>query len=380
MKLVCVSHPCVVPANQELFARVRSLTGWELTIVVPSRWRNELGDFRPERSPTFDGALVPLPVLGSGKVPLHVYRVALGRVIRRERPAAVYVHNEPYALATVQALRATPRGVAAGFYSAQNLAKRYPPPFRALELATYRRASFALPVSDAVLQVLRAKGYAGPAEVLPLAVDVSAAPERPRSRDGFTVGFLGRLVPEKGVDVLLEALGVLPQWICAVVVGAGPEEERLRAQAARLGVAERVTWGGYVRHGSTAGILGALDLLVVPSRSVHGWKEQFGRVVIEALACGTPVAASDCGELPRLLGRTGGGWTFPEGDAGALARLIERAAVDEAGRARAAARGRAAVELEFGLDAIATRFAAIVEQAVTRASRPSSSAQVEVAA
>ena len=84
-----------------------------------------------------------------------------------------------------------------------------------------------------------------------------------------------------------------------------------------------------------------LDVLVLPSRTTPTWKEQFGRVIVEALWCGVPVVGSDSGEIPWLIGLTGGGLMFPEGDHAALAGGSTRLR-GRPGAARAAGRGAAA--------------------------------------
>ena len=369
MKLVCVTHPCVTPLNQDFFARVEALTGWRLTLVLPRQWRNEYGRRDAERWPAFRGRLVPTPVLGAGSVPLHVYRAPLERVVERERPDAIYVHNEPYALATAQAFLAAraARGVSIGFYSAQNLVKRYPWPFSALERAVYARADYALPVSEAVLGVLREKGYRGAATVLPLSVstDLYRARESAGPRRSLTVGYVGRLSHEKGVDVLLDALAALPAArVHAVVVGDGPARGELVRRAARLRLDDRVTWTGYVSHEEMPRVYGDLDVLVVPSKTVPSWKEQFGRVVIEALAAGVPVITSDSGELPRLVATTAGGWVVPEGQPAALADTLRALLDDPAELRRRGTAGRHYVAAEFSTDALARRFAGAIRASV----------------
>lgn len=364
MRLLCVSHPCVASPNQELFARIASQRGWDVTILLPDRWRNEYGELKAERWPAFQGELLPTRVIGVGRIPLHVYAARLRTIVRRVRPDAIYAHNEPYALSTFQAARAAGR-IPFGFYSAQNVSKAYPWPISATERYVHRRAVFAFPVSEAVLDVLSGKGYEGRAEILPLWVDPYAYGSQglPSERPP-TLGFVGRLTPEKGLDVLLDALARLPSDVRAVVAGAGPAEPELRRRADALGLAGRVSWLGFVEHERMPGVYGQLDLLVVPSRTTAGWKEQFGRVVIEALAARVPVVAADSGELSRLLSSTEGGWLFPEGDVAALAGTLRRLLASPGELDQAARVGRAAVERRFGVAVVADHFATVVEEIV----------------
>lgn len=377
MKLLVCSHPCVTPVNQAFFAEVERQTGWDLTLVVPASWKTEYGLRQPERWPSLRGDLIPMPVLGSGSVPLHVYRTTFTRLLREVQPDALYVHNEPYAASTAQlwlANRAT-QGVPMGFYSAQNIVKRYPLPFRWTEQAIYRSAQFAFPCAESVLDTLRAKGYSGPATPLPLGVDATLYAPDPSARtlrtelaDGADVlfGYVGRITEEKGLPTLLDALHRMPPTLNwhLVVLGTGDWEPQFDEYAAARGLADHITRLGYVEHTDVPRYYAAFDLLVVPSETQPTWKEQFGRVLIEALACETPVVGSSSGEIPVLLRRTGGGLVFPEGEAGALAEQLAHLGTDPERRSTLARTGRQAVLNEFTNEALARRFADTISRAV----------------
>jgi len=368
VKLVVVSHPCVTPANQEFWARVHRHLGGQLTIVAPAGWRNEYGTQALRRWPAFEGDLQPLPVLLAGNIPLHVYRARVGALLRAQSPDVVFVHHEPYGPATFQFVAAARRlGLPVGIYSSQNIVKRYPPPFSWMERAVHRRATFATTISRTVADSLRTKGYRGPISLMPPGIDIASFPEPPaRGDDGrpFTVGYVGRLAHEKGVDTLVDALArPATAGMRALIAGDGPAADDLRARAARSGLNGRVSWMGYVSHDRVADVYGELDLLVVPSRITTAWTEQFGRVVAEALACGVPVLTSDSGELPTLVADTGGGWTFPEGDADALAARLAMLAADPGERRARADIGRARVKELYDVDVVAQRLADVVRAA-----------------
>ncbi len=166
----------------------------------------------------------------------------------------------------------------------------------------------------------------------------AARPERP-----FTVGFFGRLVEEKGVDVLIDALGRLGGEWRALIVGAGPDAERLKAQAAAHG--DRITFREQVPSVEMPSLYQQVDVLVLPSLTRPNWKEQFGRVLVEAMASGVPVIGSDSGAIPDVIGDAG--LITPEGDAAALTEAIRRVRDDATLRADLAAKGRARVLERF---------------------------------
>ena len=145
MKILVVSHSCATPVNQHLYAEVERLTGWDITLVVPSNWKTEYGKtVGGERWPSFKGRIIPVPVWRSGNIILHAYKTRFGRLIKQIRPDAIYVNHEPDAVATAQVFRANQATLRCpiGFYSCQNLNKRYPIPFRWTESMVLRRSSF----------------------------------------------------------------------------------------------------------------------------------------------------------------------------------------------------------------------------------------------
>jgi glycosyltransferase involved in cell wall biosynthesis len=149
------------------------------------------------------------------------------------------------------------------------------------------------------------------------------------------VGYLGRFVPEKGLSLLMAALeGLAARWR-AVLVGGGPLEPELRAFAARFPGRVRVVTG--VTHDEVPRYLNAMDVLCAPSQTAPRWREQFGRMLVEALACGKPVLGSDSGEIPHTLG--GAGWVLPEADAGAWSAALARLADDPGHAAELGQRG-----------------------------------------
>jgi glycosyltransferase involved in cell wall biosynthesis len=193
--------------------------------------------------------------------------------------------------------------------------------------------------------VLRAKGYSGHARVIPqFGVDPEVfkpAASAAGLTEPYLVGYSGRLVREKGVDLLLEAMARLEGAWKLCIMGDGPERGNLVALAGRLGIADRVTFRGLIAPSQMPEMYPSLHSLVLPSRTMPNWKEQFGRVLIEAMACGVPVVGSDSGEIPHVIGDAG--LVFPEGDADALQSTLALLQGDGALRQKLARRGRSRV-------------------------------------
>ncbi|WP_326554727.1 glycosyltransferase family 4 protein [Micromonospora sp. NBC_01813] len=288
-------------------------------------------------------------------------RSGLREVAARSRPDVIHIIGEPAYLSTWQMLRLRQRHwphVPVTVYAAQNVVTRFPLPFPYIEQRTYQSIDHVLPITPAALNVLRVKGYRGRSSVVPLGVDTEAfQPAAVKPRRPFTAGFVGRLERHKGIGDLITAAELVDCDL--LVVGDGsmrPEVER--AAVRRPG---RVTLGGWADHQALPELLHRMDALVLPSielvqRNVLPWigiplREQFGRVLVEAMASGVPPVGSTVGEIPWVIGRAG--LTFPPQDVGALAQQLGRLRDDSELARELARHGVHRARTEFGWDRIA---------------------------
>lgn len=216
------------------------------------------------------------------------------------------------------------------------------------QLRAFRRFSAVVAVSRPLLDRLAAAGVpVARTHLIPNAVvQTPASPvtrataraalglDADRFADRFTVGWIGRLSPEKGPDVLLAALALVAEPVSAVFVGDGRERSALRAQATALGLDARVTWAGAVVD--AARWLPAFDVVVLSSRT-----EGTPIVLLEAMAAGVPVIATAVGGIPDVVGDTEA-ILVPSDTPAALADAIThlRDRPDEARVRAAAARAR----------------------------------------
>lgn len=341
MRVLMVSKACLVGPYQKKLEEMAQLPGVELTVVVPPSWKDAQGELRLERVHVSGYRLLVDPIVLNGNYHLHHYP-RLARRVAELRPDILHIDEEPYNLATWLAWRSGRRaGCKSLFFSWQNLERRYPLPFRLMERQVLRGVNHAIMGSQGAADVWRAKGYTGPLAVIPqFGVDpeIYCPPVRRDPGRGLVLGYVGRLVPEKGVDLLIRAAAELPGLWRLAIAGDGPERERLAALARQLGVEQQVDFDGQLPAGRIPAYLQEMDVLALPSRTRPNWKEQFGRVLIEGMACGAAVIGSDSGEIPNVLGDAGR--TFAEGDVQALQNLLVKLAQDVELRAELGQRGR----------------------------------------
>ncbi|HXW39257.1 MAG TPA: glycosyltransferase [Acidimicrobiales bacterium] len=340
LRVLRISHSAVVTAWRQRERELR-MSEVDLTLLSAAQW--EEGGSLVRFDPAGDDFARAVRTFGR-----HPNRFVYDpRPLWRELGSKwdlVDLHEEPFGLAVAEVLVLRwlrRRRVPFVVYSAQNLYKRYPPPFRWLERWSLRRAAGAYTCNEDAARILRRKGLDAPAVVIPLGIDIDRYEPAVRAAPGETlkVGFVGRLIPHKGADVLLRAVA-LDDRLSAEIVGSGPDSARLADLVHELGLAARVSLCGHVDEEETPAVYRRFDALAVPSVPTPGWVEQFGRVVVEAQASGVPVVASRSGALPEVVGDAG--ILVEPGDPVALCRGLVRL-LDEPGRwAEARAGGLAA--------------------------------------
>lgn len=365
MRVVMVSKALVVGAYQRKAEEIARL-GVDLTVLVPESWRDRRGDQQADRLFTDGYELKSIPIRFNGNYHLHHYPT-LKREMGRSRPDILHMDEEPYNLATWQGLRIADRlGAQSLFFTWQNLNRRYPPPFCWLEQQNYLGTKMAIAGNHAAATVLRDKGFRKPVHVLPqFGVDPeifhpAKAKEGRLNQGPLRIGYAGGLLPEKGVDDLLHACAQLKAEWRLHIVGEGTQRAELQALAEQLDIAQQVTIDARLDSHLMPSYYQNLDILVLPSRTQTNWKEQFGRVLIEAMACEVTVVGSDSGEIPNVIGDAG--LVYPEGDVEALASHLQQLADDAANRKALGEQGRQRVLDQYTMGQIARETVQIYEQ------------------
>jgi len=312
VRVLWISKASVTASYRKKLALLNGL-GVKSAVVTGDRWA--AWEFEPSEFDR-DLTIYRLPQRLTGKNHFHWYR-GLSTVVKQFRPDLIHIDEEHYSLVTAQATQiAASAAIPTIFQTWQNIYKRYPFPFSAIERYVFDYASAAIAGTREIQHVLSKQGFTKPIHIIPLGVDTdvfvpfkSTAFRLQWHLEGrFVVGFVGRLVPEKGVLDLLEA--VLPllkthaDWVL-LIAGAGPLKSLLDTRMQDAGLGEQLRILPWLGTQEMATLMNALNVLVVPSRTTPSWKEQFGRVLIEAMAVGLPVVSYASGEIPNVLGDAG---------------------------------------------------------------------------
>lgn len=342
MKILVVSHTYIVDLNCEKFKALASLApGIEVTIVVPKQWRPggvQANSVRTRFWQEGTFRVVPIANFSQNNQGLLCFGAGLISLLRQFRPDVIQVEQGSKSLAYAQLITLNRLlGLKAKniFFTWWNLPYRLQPPASWLEAYNLRHSDGIVVGNQDGATILLERGYAGPICVMPQ-LGVDAQRFRPQSQpalaarlaikpDEFVVGFVGRFVEEKGLLTLSEALAGLSdrpwKWL---LVGRGELKQQIIARAVEQGIGDRLIWAENIPHDQVAQYINLMSVLVLPSQTTTqfktltsvGWKEQFGHVLIEAMAAQVPVIGSDSGEIPHVIAQAG--LVFPEQDAVAL--------------------------------------------------------------
>ncbi len=338
LRVLFVSHTYVVGVNQGKLNAIAA-TGTKVGLLVPVRWKALAWGKRFEiEKPYPQIHLYPARVFFEGQVGAYLYPPgAILRALQDFRPDIIQVEQEVFSLSALEiALWARLTGKPLVLFCWENMERRLSNLRQWSRHFVLRTAKLIIAGNQEGADLLRQWGYQGQLEVMPqMGVDTNlfAPPPHKFKNNEFLIGYVGRLAYSKGIDVLLAAIRYLRDrghHFRVILCGTGPDESALRQEAQNQKVADLVTWRGGVRHDEVPEEMSKFDVLILPSRTVPEWKEQFGHVLIEAMAMGVPVIGSSCGEIPNVVARPD--LVFPEGDAEKLAAILERMICDAAWR------------------------------------------------
>lgn len=346
MRILVASHTYIVDLNCE---KLRSLTRLnpdiEVTIVVPQRWQpggvqNKIIESQPKIADNF--RVIPISNFSQNNQALLTFGVDIIPLLQKFNPDIIQVEQGSKSLAYAQfitlnrLLNLRAKNV---FFTWWNLPYTPKFPISWLEAYNLKNTDGLIAGNQDGVDVLKERGYGGKYTVLPqLGVDEvlfspSKQPDLARSlgieTDEFVIGFIGRFVEEKGILTLIKAAAKLTGKWKLLMLGRGILKDKIVSEATAAAISDRLIIVESVPHDQVVNYINLMNTLVLPSETTYqvktltavGWKEQFGHVLIEAMACQVPVIGSDSGEIPFVIADAG--LIFPEKDGEALAKSIQ---------------------------------------------------------
>jgi len=313
MKVLVVSLACFRKNWRQKFVFAAKKEDIIFKIIVPHRWKYSSfpTTFEKDTSP-FDIKMGRVAFIG--RPGRHFYYTQLAKTILQFRPDIIHIEHEPESIVTLEAIffsklfapRAKILLRTSRTFQSQ---LRYGKIRDLMERYVYKEVDYIFCVSQKSYNFLRQQGYSGPVKIHPNGVDTNVfhqldatnLREKLGLKDSRVIGYAGRLLREKGVDVLIKAIAQLKEDYKLLIVGDGPELPHLHEVARKENIDGRLIKIGSVKQEDVPQYINCMDVLVLPSITTDYWEEYFGRVLIEAMACGVPVIGSTCGEIPNVI-------------------------------------------------------------------------------
>lgn len=344
LRVLRIAHASLTPALRDRErALAKEYAAIDLEVLTTERWREAGVDVRATEDDLFP--VTPTRARFSNHIQLFAYdpRPIVG-ALRRHRPHLIDLNHEPYSIACAEVLLLrdwiAPE-VPIVIQSAQNIMRHYPPPFNWLQRRALQRIAGAYACSNEAVDLLRRKGFEKPVSIIPFGVNTEVFQPLNESKrtEPPTIGFVGRMLPGKGLHVLANALAKLQDMSWRLlIVGDGPERASFERALTEHELIGRTRFTGAVSYEAVPDLYHQMDLLVMPTHTTRRIREQFGRVLVEAMASGVPIVATTCGAIPEVI--SDAGIVVTEGDADALATGLRRALSDTDLRERLARIGR----------------------------------------
>jgi glycosyltransferase involved in cell wall biosynthesis len=335
-----------------------------MEVVTPPRWRE--AEVEVESEPDEYFPVRTAPTFLSKHIQLFAYDPRpIIEVLKRHKPHIIDMNHEPYSVPCAEIL--TLRNLFAPqarivMQTAQNILKNYPLPFSAMEKRAFKQVSAAYMCSETVREVLETKGFHKPMKIVPFGVDLNLfKPVNRLQNETFTIGYIGRMLPAKGLLVLVDALAQIKneKWQL-VIVGDGPEREATENRVIKHGLQDRCKFVGAIPYDQTPEYFQKLDVLVVPTITTKSIREQFGRVIVEAMACHVPVIGSTCGAIPEVIGDAG--IIVPENDPAQLAAQLRILMSSEELQKNLAKAARERVEKHYTWERVAEQIYSVYQE------------------
>jgi len=354
VRILISSHSYVVGLNQQKIEALSVIADLKISLVVPKSWKAPLRDTPLEKKTAKTYQIIPLNTRFNGNNDRYFFPFfSLFKIFWMVRPKIVHIEEEPWSVSLLEfSLLSRIFAAKTIFFTWENIERQHKFWYKLFEKINLKLASGAIVGNREAKDLLLKKGFQKPILVLPqLGVNLNSFKREKEKNEKFTIGFVGRFEEQKGVMVLLDAVKQLPFSYKLLLVGSGSLKEKIDFYIKENNLLDKVDLIQGVTHNRVLSYLNRMDLLVLPSLTTSVWKEQFGHVLIEAMASGVPVIGSDSGAIPEVIADAG--LIFKEGEVALLIEKIKKIYENENLREELIKKGLARIKENYTQEKIA---------------------------
>jgi glycosyltransferase involved in cell wall biosynthesis len=295
---------------QTLPHEIARISGAKIKVLVPAFWKELWSDgkkyLEKEYDPLYE--IIKGKITFAGNLHFSFFRNKLKQMVSDFKPDIIDLDNEPFNAGSFQLVvyrnLLSPQSKII-LHASQNKYKHYPPPFNLFEKHVLKHTDIILARNQAAIKVLQKKEFKGKIELLTHGVDTNVfkpvdqynTKQTYVSDEKPLIGYVGALEDHKGVKYLIQSLEGINCNL--LVIGDGKQKEALQKLAKNLNI--NAQFIAAVPHEKIPFYMNRMDIFILPSITKPSCSEKFGRVLIEAMACGVPIIVSDSGELANVL-------------------------------------------------------------------------------
>ncbi len=379
MKILYIWHAAVEPGFRKLLDKMSQLNGISLTLVTTHKWKESGREQKWDKTINLPykayGLFVVFPNHIRSFFFLNIFKIIF--ILLRTKPDIIYLKEEPYSIAAFQWVVLShifSRESKIIIESDENLIFTQPFPYSWIEKFVLNSIDSIACVPTDGIKLYRTKGFKGQIYKTSYFIDeeVFHSIDKEKASLHFpeintsmpSIGYVGRITEEKGIDTLIEATKILIskgyKFNVYLLGSVNPEfKTKLESFLSDPLVKEHLHLLKARPMEKLVFFYNLMDAIVLPSKTTSWWKEQFGRVIIESQACGTPVIGSSSGEIPYVIGDSF--FVFEEGNPLALATIMEKIVSGQISKSQASEKVKTLALSRFSLSNVIKQKLEIME-------------------